>query len=288
MNSYGLCILRNTPVTTPRDDVARVIERGRKFFALSREEKEQYQAPDPFTPGFFMEDGSELLGSETLREALTILRKVPYDKAYAEQFDHKNPAVAEPPGLLPAMGATLEKSDLLLIDLLSALGEAVGGGAEPLGELARDGYHNLRLFHYPTPAWPEGATAPNAVREHCDYSLLTAICGRTQQNLEFFNVVENEWMVATIAENEVCVLVGATLKEILRDKIGLTKHRVKCGPPHAIDSSIACFAVGNTRPFRETLPDFDAGGDDNPFALSLRLFDEEQAREAESRRSDGE
>ena len=285
MRQYGACILRNPPVATPPGAVPRALKEGGKFFRLPTEAKRAYEGPDVFTPGFFSEDGTRALGSEIPRQAMTVLRQVPHDAAYADYFDHENQDPAETPDLLPMLASMLHKTDALIVDLLSALGEASGTGAERLSALARNGHHNLRLFQYTPPEKPHGdnGNGSSAVREHFDYSLLTTICGRTQQNLEILDAVDNGWKTARLADDEVCILTGATLKAILREKIHLTMHRVKCGPPSVADLSITCFAAGNTRPFSEIMPglDVDAPGDapDNAFALSLHLFNERQREE---------
>ena len=78
------------------------------------------------------------------------------------------------------------------------------------------------------------------------------------------------------------------MKHLLGDKIQITEHRVKSGPPNVADYSIACFVMGNTRPFRETLPGLEGvNGNDNPFALSDRLIKAVEIEEKENRSKRG-
>lgn len=204
---------------------------SKKFFALPKETKEQYEIP-----GMAGQRGYTSFGKEhakqskvaDLKEFFQIGQEVTDDDPVKDQYP-KNVQVAEVPEFL-GLGIRLYKAfEHSGAELLRAIAIHLDLDENYFDNAIHNGNSILRAIHYP-PITEEPKSAIRA-EQHEDINLITLLVGASAGGLQVLNK-KGDWLDIMPEEDEIVINVGDMLQRLTNDYLKSTTHRV-INPPRA-------------------------------------------------------
>lgn len=201
---------------------------AKSFFALSTDEKKQYEIPEMSGQRGYTSFGKEQAkGSDVpdLKEFFQIGQTVRDDDPIkAEYPDNVQVEKAQFTKLGDELYQAFEKAGAALLEAIAIYLELEEDYFTPK---VHNGNSILRAIHYP-PIRQEPKSAVRA-EQHEDINLITLLVGASAGGLELLNA-KGDWLAITPGEDEIVVNVGDMLQRLTNNYLKSTTHRV-VNPP---------------------------------------------------------
>ncbi len=232
LKEYGFVVIKDHPLSQPLIDKAYAY--SRKLFALSPEEKKQYDGSE-----FGGQRGLTAFGTEHAKDSTAPDLKEFYHVG-RENFRPTASAEIEKKQQLCRNIWPEEKGEMIgfketflqIYDALEEMGVtlfrtialALGEKPDAFESMVDNGDSILRLIHYPPIKgdFPEGSVRSAA---HTDINLMTILMGATSEGLELLDR-DGKWLPVEAGHSDLVVDSGDTLSRLSNEVIPSTVHRV--------------------------------------------------------------
>lgn len=221
LRECGFVVLRDHPI--PAGLLRRAYELSRRLFDLPLDVKMRYDSGSGGARGYTAFGRENAAGNPT--PDLKEFWHVGPEPATGPGGPPPNVWPAELPGFKACFVELHARLTALGLDLLDAVGEAMGLAPSFFRELTAGGDSICRLLHYP--ALGEGMAAGGAMRAapHTDINLLTLLVGATDSGLELRGA-DGGWLPVPSRENEIVLDTGDMMARLTNGMLPSTVHRV--------------------------------------------------------------
>jgi isopenicillin N synthase-like dioxygenase len=229
----GFLYLKNHGLS--RQEVARVFQASKSFFALSQAIKDRLAWKDPRANRGYVAQGRERVTNSTDEAEIAALRESAPD--YKESLEigrevdatYKNewPTEEELPGFREVMLEFRKRADKLHLEVLRSIAIGLNLQADFFDSKCNEEWHTLRLLHYPSiPASLLQGDAGSRAGSHSDYGSLTLLFQDNVGGLQVEDPTSQEYVAAPPIEDTIVVNVGDLLARWSNDTLRSTLHRV--------------------------------------------------------------
>lgn len=228
--TVGFVAVKNHGI--PDQLIADLYQYVQAFFALSPEQKRQYEVPGLAGQRGFTSFGKEhAKGYEDpdLKEFFQFGQIIEAGEQSEEAYP-ENVQVAEVPLFTPTLAKAYRAFEKTGTSLLQAIALFLGLDEHYFDPHVRQGNSILRAIHYP-PITSEPKSAIRA-EQHEDINLITLLVGASADGLQILSK-ENEWVPVTSLPDQIVVNVGDMLQRLTNNKLKSTTHRV-VNPPREL------------------------------------------------------
>ena len=236
-NDSGFVTITNHGV--PQELIDQLYENIKAAFALTPEQKSQYEKPELAGQRGYTSAGKETAkGAKTadLKEFWQIGQEVTDGDPIKEKYPD-NVVLKEVPDFNRVTGEIYKKLEENGKHLLRAIATYLGLDTNYFDQHVHNGNSILRGIHYFPIENPE-AIAPDAVRAgaHEDINLITLLIGASADGLEVLTR-SNEWLPIKAHHTDIVVNVGDMLQRLTNNKLKSTTHRVVNPPVELLKTS---------------------------------------------------
>lgn len=221
LRECGFVVLRDHPI--PPGLLRRAYGLVRRLFDLPLEVKMRYDSGPGGARGYTAFGRENAAGNPT--PDLKEFWHIGPEPAPGRDGPPANAWPAELPGFRDCFVDLHARLTALGLDLLDAVGEAMGLAPSFFRELTAGGDSICRLLHYP--GLGEDAAAGGAMRAapHTDINLLTLLVGATDSGLEIRGA-DGGWLPVPSREGEIVLDTGDMMARLTGDLLPSTVHRV--------------------------------------------------------------
>lgn len=232
-NDSGFVTITNHGIS--QELIDKLYEHIKAAFAMSREQKQQYEKPELAGQRGYTSPGKETAkGAKTadLKEFWQIGQEVSDGDAIKNEYPN-NEVLAELPEFNEVTRAIYEKLEDNGKYLLRAIATYLGLPLNYFDKHVHNGNSILRGIHY-FPIEDPDALPDDAVRAgaHEDINLITLLIGASADGLEVLTRT-NDWLPIKAHHSDIVVNVGDMLQRLTNNKLKSTTHRV-VNPPREL------------------------------------------------------
>lgn len=224
LKEFGFVSIVNHGVPDPL--IRKTYADAEAFFALSVDQKKQYQVPGGGGQRGYTSFGEEHAKNRKvgdLKEFFHVGRDLEAGHARTASYG-PNVFPREVPSFQQSTRALFGALDDAAAVMLRALADYFALPQETFADMGKDGNSILRIIHYPP---LKDMFTPGAVRaaEHEDINLITLLCEGTASGLEILTR-DKEWIPVDTLKGQIVVDSGDMLSRVTNEVIPSTTHRV--------------------------------------------------------------